>query len=232
MHISFDSTGNAARIASLQLEAGEAVHVLHPNQIVALQGAPSSREDSFMKLSGIYRKRRLLQSTVRGPVRFVLGLPEGYRLETIEIKEDEDLLFEFRHVLFYTEGISFQTQVQTVSHAMMTRDLVKMKFKGPGTLGLLASGPLYPVRLEPGVPLFVDIHCLVAYPQNVSLKPCVYGNTLASQHMSYQWEVQGTGTVILQPCKPDRRLNEHMQADSLLRRVLREVIPFGGVFIK
>ncbi|UUZ79819.1 AIM24 family protein [Paenibacillus sp. P26] len=174
----------------------------------------------------------MLQSRISGPSRFILGLPEGYSLGTVEMKEEDDLLFDFRHVLFYTSGMSFRTQVQTVRNAIMTRDFVKMKFRGPGTLGLLTFGPLYPVRLNPGEPLYVDIQCLVAYPERVRLTPCVYGNTLASQYMNYQWEVTGSGTVLLQPGKPDKRLEEHMSGDGLLKRVLREVIPFGGVFIK
>jgi hypothetical protein len=36
----------------------------------------------------------------------------------------------------------------------------------------------------------------------------------------------------MQPCKPDRKLDEHMKNDSLLRRIAREVLPFGGIFIK
>ena len=38
---------------------GEAVHVLHPNQIVAFQGMPEQREDALMKLPSMYRKKRL-----------------------------------------------------------------------------------------------------------------------------------------------------------------------------
>ena len=37
-------------MATLQLEKGESVHVLHPNQIVAFQGMPELREDALMKL--------------------------------------------------------------------------------------------------------------------------------------------------------------------------------------
>ncbi|MFD0676880.1 MULTISPECIES: AIM24 family protein [unclassified Paenibacillus] len=232
MNISYEQAGQMTRLAALTLDLGESVHVLHPNQIVAFQGAPSLREDSFMKLSGMYRKKRMVQSRIHGPARFMLGLPEGYSLGTVEIKEDDDLLFEFRHVLFYSEGMSFRTHVQTVRNALMTRDFVKMRFQGPGKLGLLTAGPLYPIELDPGQPLYVDISCLVAYPQHVSLTPCVYGNTLASQNMNYHWEIKGSGTVLLQPCKPDKLLNEQMQSDSLMRRILKEIIPFGGVFIK
>lgn len=232
MDISYEQAGQLTRFAAFSMELGETVHVLHSNQIIAFQGSPSLREDSFMKLSGMYRKKRLLQSKIRGPVKFMLGLPEGYSLGTVDIKEDDNLLFEFRHVLFYTENMKFRTQIQKVRHVMMTHDFVKMKFSGPGTLGLLTSGPLYPVKLDPEVPLFVDIQCLVAYPEDVSLTPCVYGNTLASQNMNYHWELKGSGTVLLQPCKPDKQLDEQMQSDSMVKRVLRELIPFGGVFIK
>jgi uncharacterized protein (AIM24 family) len=232
MDISFEQAEQMTRLAALTVDKGESVHVLHPNQIVAFQGSPSLREDSFMKLSNMYRKKRLIQSRISGPSRCMLGLPEGYSLGTVSIKEDDDLLFEFKHVLFYMEGMSFRTHIQTVRNAIMTRDFVKMRFQGPGTLGLLTAGPLYQVELHPDNPLYVDVNCLVAYPHHISLIPCVYGNTLASQHMNYHWEMKGTGSVLLQPCKPDKQLDEHMQSESLIRRVLREVIPFGGIFIK
>ncbi|MCZ8513901.1 AIM24 family protein [Paenibacillus filicis] len=219
-------------LAALELEEGEAVHVLHPNQIVAFRGASSQREDSLMKLSGMYRKKRMIQSCIRGKSRFLLGLPDGYILTAVNIAAEDDLLFEFRHVLFYTEGMKFRTHIQTVAKALMTRDLVRMRFEGPGTLGLLTSGPLYELALHPTEPLFVDTACLVAYPRQSQIRPCVYGNTLASQHMNYQWELTGQGSVLIQPCKPDKTLDDQMQSNGLIRRVLRELLPFGGVFIK
>ncbi|UUZ87250.1 hypothetical protein LJK88_32900 [Paenibacillus sp. P26] len=57
MNISYEQTWQVTRSAAFALEPGESVHVLHPNQIIAFQGAPSMREDSFMKLSGMYRKK-------------------------------------------------------------------------------------------------------------------------------------------------------------------------------
>ncbi|MDF2959264.1 MAG: hypothetical protein K0S39_999, partial [Paenibacillus sp.] len=59
MDISFEQAEQVTRLAAITLNPGESVHVLHPNQIVAFQGEPSLREDSFMKLSGMYRKKRL-----------------------------------------------------------------------------------------------------------------------------------------------------------------------------
>ncbi|MNI10490.1 hypothetical protein D3C73_636040 [compost metagenome] len=107
-----------------------------------------------------------------------------------------------------------------------------MKFQGPGTLGLITAGPIYQTELHPKEPLFVDIGCLVAYPQKANIRLSVYGNTLASQHMNYHWEITGSGPVLLQPCKSDKALEEQMHNDGFLRRILREVIPFGGVFIR
>ena len=88
------------------------------------------------------------------------------------------------------------------------------------------------MELDPKQPLYIDVSCLVAYPRHAKLRLCVYGNTLASQHMNYHWEITGHGHVLMQPCKPDPKLDEHMKSDSLLRRIAREVLPFGGVFIK
>jgi uncharacterized protein (AIM24 family) len=232
MDISFDKAESRKQLATIALELDESVCVLHPNQIIAFQGDSVKRVDSFMKLPGMYRKKRFVQSTMHGPARFMLGLPEGFYLSTVPIEADDDLLYEFRHVLFYKVGITFRTHVQTVRNAMITRDFIRMRFQGPGTLGLLTSGPLCEIELHPEKPLYVDTACLVAYPQKANIRLCVYGNTLASQNMNYHWEMTGTGRVLLQPSKPDRGLNEQMQQDGFIRRVLREVIPFGGIFIK
>jgi uncharacterized protein (AIM24 family) len=232
MDISFDKAESRKQLATIALEQEESVCVLHPNQIIAFQAESSKRVDSFMKLPGMYRKKRFVQSTIHGPARFMLGLPEGFYLSTIPIELDDDLLYEFKHVLFYKMGITFRTHVQTVRNAMVTRDFIRMRFQGPGTLGLLTSGPLHEVELHPEKPLYVDTACLVAYPQKANIRLCVYGNTLASQNMNYHWEMTGTGRVLLQPSKPDRGLNDQMQQDGFIRRVLREVIPFGGIFIK
>ncbi|MEW9701169.1 AIM24 family protein [Paenibacillus sp. SI8] len=232
MRVSFEQGDLHARMAMFDLESEESVHVLHPNQVAAFQGKSEQREDTFMKLPGMYRKKRLIQARFYGPSQFMLGVPGGYSMAVIPLEGDEDLLYEFRHVLFYTEGVTVTTHLQSVKNTLITQDLVKMQFRGPGTLGLLTTGPLYQLDLHPENPLYVDTNCLVAYPKSANLRLCVYGNTLASQHMNYQWEMTGQGKVLMQPCKPDRKLDEHMQGDGLLRRILREVLPFGGVFIK
>lgn len=232
MDVNFEHASSHAKMATLRIEQDESIHVLHPNQIVAFQGRSEQREDSLMKLPSMYRKRRLIQSRVRGPAQLMLGLPEGYSMSVVPIGDDDDLLYEFRHVLFYTDGVSFTSHLQNVKNTLITQDLVKMQFKGPGTLGLLTAGPLYQMALDPKKPLYVDINCLIAYPRHAELRLSVYGNTLASQHMNYHWEMTGHGHVLLQPCKPDRKLDEHMKNDSLLRRIAREVLPFGGIFIK
>ncbi|WP_082928004.1 AIM24 family protein [Paenibacillus oryzisoli] len=232
MEIIYENASSQARMATLQLLKGEAVHVLHPNQIVAFQGRPEQREDALMKLPSMYRKKRLIQSRILGPGRVLMGLPEAYSLAVVPLEAKDDLLFEFRHVLFYTEGVTFTTHLQSVKNTLITQDLVKMQFHGPGNLGLLTAGPIHHMALDAVEPLYVDVSCLVAYPRQAKLRLCVYGNTLASQHMNYHWEITGHGHVLMQPCKPDPKLDEHMKSDSLLRRIAREVLPFGGVFIK
>ncbi|HEY0827308.1 MAG TPA: AIM24 family protein, partial [Bacilli bacterium] len=223
MNIAFEQTEQRTQFATLSMEQSESVYVLHPKQIVAFRGNSAQREDSFLNLPGIYRKKRFVKARISGPSQFILGLPNGYCTGIVPIEEKDDLLFEFRNVLFYTEGLEFTTHVQTVKNVMITRDLAKIKFKGPGTLGLLTAGPLYITELDPVHPIYVDMACLVAYPQQAKIRLCVYGNTLSSQNMNYQWEITGEGRVLLQPCKPDRAIDEQMQNDGMIRRILREI---------
>lgn len=218
---------------TIQLKEEESMIVLHPQQILSFQGRSSQREDHFTNLVGMYRKRKLIQSRMIGPSRFMLGLPPGYCVQTIPITAKSDLLFEWKHVLFYTEGMRVERRVQTFKNAVITRELVKMKFTAEdGLLGVVSNGPLYRMELDPVKPTYVDVNCLVAYPENAVLKPSVYGNTLASQHMNYHWELTGSGYVLLQTGKSDSQLESHLEEGGIIKRFLREVIPFGGVFIK
>lgn len=59
-------------------------------------------------------QKRLIQSRVRGPAQLMLGLPEGFSMSVLPIGDDDDLLYEFRHVLFYTDGVSFTSHLQNV----------------------------------------------------------------------------------------------------------------------
>jgi uncharacterized protein (AIM24 family) len=228
-----ESASQLSQSVTLQLEEGESVHILHPRQIISFQGNPSHREDRLMDITGMYRKRKLIQSQIRGSAQLMIGLPAGYSMQTIPIQDDSDLLFEWKHVLFYTEGMRVERKVQTLKNAIITRELVKMKFSShDGQLGILSHGPLHRIELHPEFPTYIDVGCLVAYPENAKLTPRVYGNTLASQHMNYHWEIMGHGYALVQTGKSDSQLEQDIEGDGFIKRILREVIPFGGIIIK
>lgn len=233
MEIWSEATSILSQSVSLRLEEGESIHVLHPRQIISFQGNSNQREDRLMDITGMYRKRKLIQSHISGPSQFMIGLPAGYSMQTIPIQDDSDLLFEWKHILFYTEGMRVERKVQTFKNAIITRELVKMKFSShDGQLGILSHGPLHRIELDPDLPTYIDVGCLVAYPENATLTPRVYGNTLASQHMNYHWEIVGRGYALVQTGKSDSQLEQDIEGDGFIRRILREVIPFGGILIK
>lgn len=236
MEISSKDLGMAAnqpQVAHFILQENDIVHMLHPKQIIAFQGAPSLREDRLYNLKGMYRKRKLIRSKLTGPSNFLVALPPGFYLKTIHIDRDSDFMFEFRHLLFFTEGIEMRNTVQKFKNMLVTKDLIRTRFTGTGTIGILSNGPLYEAELDPDEPLYVDAKCLVAYPHNAKLELCVYGNHMASQNMNYHWKMTGHGTALLQASKSDKQLEQEMDDDTgFIKRVLREVIPFGGIIIK
>ncbi len=216
----------------ISLDTDEAIQVYHPRAILAFQGKPTNREDRIMNMAGIYRKKRFVASRMSGAGELILGLPEGCSLATVNIAPDSDLLFDFRHVLFHTDGLDMRTRIQTIRNAWITRKLTRMRFSGPGLLGVITTGSLVSLPLDPEKPLFVDAGALVAYPEQAAVKLSVYGNSLASQHMNVQFELTGHGPVLLQTGSRDVQLQQELSNESWLRRALRELLPFGGVYIK
>lgn len=223
------SGGQAIRFL---LDENEKIHVLHPQQIIAFKGASANRSDRLMNVKGMYRKKKLIQADLRGNSEFVAALPAGYSMKPIQLTADSDLLYDFRHLFFYTEGISMQTRILKIKNMLITRDAVKIKFSGSGLIGILTEGQVCEVDLDPIEPVYVDAGSVIAYPENAKMELSVYGNHLASQHMSYQWKMTGHGKIILQAGRQSHRLEQELNDDGIVKRFLREVIPFGGVFIK
>lgn len=214
------------------LDHADKLHFLHPKSIIAYQGSPQLREDRFMDFAGLYRKKKWIRSLLSGPSEFIIGLPPGCSLETVHIDGHSDLLFDFRHILFFSDGMKLKSVIQKMKNAWITREFVRMLFSGPGMLGIITAGDMKAIQLQPDRPLYVETGALVAYPENASIQLSVYGNKLASQHMNVQWEIRGSGPVLIQTGSRDAGLEEQLQNGGFIKRILREVLPFGGVYIK
>lgn len=227
-----DHTQASGEAVHFGIHAGETVHVLHPGQIIAYRGPVNGRSDRLMNIKGMYRKRGLLQADFTGPCEFWAALPPSYSLKPIELTPGSDLLYDFRHLFHYTEGITMTSRVLSAKNMMITRDAIKMKFSGTGGIGILTEGHIVEAELHPGEPLYAQASSVIAYPENAKLELAVYGNHLASQHMNYHWKISGHGSVLLQAGRENRKLEEDLNNDGLFKRILREIIPFGSVFIK
>lgn len=218
---------------TFELGESEKVHVLHPGQVIAYRGPVQNRSDKLMDMKGIYRKRKFIRADFTGPCQFVTSFPPSVALQMIQLKEDSDLLYDFRHLFLFTEGVRMETRVLSVKNMMITRDAVKMKFSGSGQIGILTQGQVIELPLHPEEPLYVEAGSIVAYPENAKLELSVYGNHLASQHMRYQWKITGRGSVLVQTGSGHHELENSLHDDDgIIKRFLREALPFGGVIIK
>jgi uncharacterized protein (AIM24 family) len=158
------ATAAADRPLLLPSQRMKIVHVLHPQQIIAYQGPSSGRADRLMDVKGMYRKRKLIRSDITGPCRFVAALPPGYRVKTLQLDGKSDLLYDFRHLFFYSKGVTMQTRVLNMKNMLITRDIVKVKFSGHGSIGILTEGTVCEAELDPYDPLYVDAGSIIAYP--------------------------------------------------------------------
>lgn len=226
------SGGGAGQAVTFSLADGDIAHVLHPDQIVAYRGPSTGRSDRLMNVKGMYRKKKLIRADISGPSQFTAALPPGFNMHEIRLEGGEDMLYDFRHVFFYTSDVTMQTRILKFKNMLVTRDAIKMKFSGSGSIGILTQGPVCKVKLHPTEPLYVDAGSIIAYPEGAKLDLTVYGNHLASQHMNYHWKLTGEGYVLFQAGRQNQRLVDEFNDEGIIKRFLREAIPFGGVFIK
>lgn len=235
MEILYDNepSGYGGQAVTFKVHEGEKLHVLHPAQVIAFRGPSGCRSDKLMNVKGMYRKKKLIRADFTGTCQFVAAMPPSITLKPIKLTAESDLLYDFRHLFFYTDGIRMETRLLSMKNMMITRDAVKMKFSGDGQIGILTQGQVLELPLSPDQPLYVEAGCVIAYPESAKLELSVYGNHLASQHMKYQWKITGHGSVLIQSGGGSRELERDLDNnDGIVKRFLREAIPFGGVFIK
>lgn len=232
IQINNEDSAPIGQAVTFSLTTGDLIHMLHPEQIVAYRGPSNGRIDRFMNMKRMYRKGRLIQSDLSGPSQFVAAVPPGFAMKSIEINEGSDLLYDFRSLFYYSHGITMQTRLLNMKNLLITRAMIKVKFAGTGTIGILTQGPVCQTELHATEAIYIDAGSIVAYPENANLELTVYGNTLASQHMNYHWKITGQGSVLYQAGLQNRKLEKEMENEGFIKRVLREVIPFGGIFIK
>ncbi|WP_172199893.1 AIM24 family protein [Saccharibacillus qingshengii] len=235
MNITHEQSGDSFGAQAYTFELGEhdTAHVLHPQQVIAYRGNPKLRSDRLLEISRMMRKRKLIRADFRGECAFTAVLPAGFGLQTLHISGGSDMLYDFRQLFFYTEGIEMKSRILKLKNMLITQDAIKMKFSGEGQIGIMTQGTVFQVELHEKEPLYVNAGSILAYPENARLDLAVYGNHLASQHMNYHWKMTGRGHVLLQAGGTrSQELREHMEDDGLVKRILREAIPFGNVFIK
>jgi uncharacterized protein (AIM24 family) len=109
------------------------------------EGNPDDRVDEFFSLKDIFRKHSFLRAVLSGPSRCILSLNSNFFITIIDIREDNNLLYEFKNILFYSHGISLSHVFQPVKHMLTTKSIVKAKFEGEGKVGLMSSSPLIPI---------------------------------------------------------------------------------------
>ena len=104
MHIHLNQAGSwgAGQVVTFSLIQDDRLHILHPQQIVAFRGASNSRQDKFMNISGMYRKK-LIKSEITGPCQFVCRPSPGFTMKEVQLTDYSDLLYDFRHLFFYSK---------------------------------------------------------------------------------------------------------------------------------
>ncbi len=220
-------------VVTLDLAEGEKLHVLHPQQIIAYRGPSSGRSDKLMNIKGMYRKHKLIQADFTGACRLIAALPPGFSLKMIELEGGDDLLYDFRNLFWYSSGIHMRTKLLSMKNMLFSRDVIKMKFDGIVPDRSIDSGTGMPGTASSNradVCRCKQRHCLSRKRQAGA--DSVWQPFGTSQHMNYHFKMTGHGTVLFHAGEHHRRLQQDMNDDGVIKRFLREVIPFGGVFIK
>lgn len=57
IHLNNAEASGAGQVVTFSLIKDDRLHILHPQQIVAFRGPSGSRNDKFMNITGIYRKK-------------------------------------------------------------------------------------------------------------------------------------------------------------------------------
>jgi len=216
------------RTIEINLDENEPITILEPESIIFFDGDPEKRNDQFLDFKSMIKKGSLLSSNIRGKASLVLSLPRWYYIKIIEIKGKDDMLYEYKNVLFYSNDIQLTAEFAPLKIIATTGSLARLCFHGSGFIGIMSQGELIQKQIsEKGV--YVCCNNLVSIPRSVSLTPCVYGNETASQSMSWHYlitnEKNVAASIIIESVCMSGSLQSQASGEGIFKRFIKEVVP-------
>jgi len=189
----------------------------------------------FLDFKSMIKKGSLLASNIRGKASLVLSLPRGYYIKIIKIKGSDDMLYEYKNVLFFSHEIQMKSEIVPLESILTTGSIARLSFHGYGFIGIMSQGELIEKQIsENGV--YVCCNNLVAFPRKVSLQPGVYGNGKASQSMPWHYlitnEKNVAASIIIESVCMSGSLQSQESGDGILKRFIKEVVPGAQTALK
>ena len=162
----------------------------------------------------------------------VLAVPPGCYITIIDFKENEEMLYDYKNLLFISQGIKAHRVLQKIKNMLISRPIFKVKFSGTGKVGLISGGALHSIALNNENSVFVKLGNLVSLPTTARWELCTYGNELAVQNGGLHYQITGTGNILIEAIS-SREYIQQMQreTDVIGIRILKEYVPGANIII-
>jgi uncharacterized protein (AIM24 family) len=230
--------------AEINLIAGEFVKVFEPNSIILFEGDPERRKEEFVNiatdLKAVFSKKKIIVSTIQGPSSFVVSLPRGCFINIFEVNGDDSFLYNFKNLLFCTNGITYRSQIllkNKLSMALATKSLVATSFSGNGHIAILSDAELFQRNIS-NTAVYINVNNIISIPKSADVQVTYYGDNLSSQTMEMHYLIKGTkrsGEYILFQGANIGIAQEQQQntnADSLPKRIVKKYVPGADIILK
>lgn len=233
MGVGIKNLGTLNNMVEITINNNEYIYVYHPNTIIAFQATDCNKQrKDGIRFKNLFNKHEFIETTLNGPATTILAVPPGCYVTIIDLEEHEDMLYDYKNLLFISQGIEVNKVIQKIRNMVISQSIFKVKLSGKGQVGLISGGALHAISLNKENPVYVKLGNLVSLPAKATWGLHTYGNELAVQNGGLHYEITGTGKIFVEAISSREYLKQmKCTTDNIGIRIIKEYIPGASIII-
>lgn len=219
------------------LKDGDSLTLLEPESLIMYEGNPENIKKERIKICDDIDRRILLaknaftKTTIEGAANLVISLPREFFITIIKIEDSQQLLYNFKDVIFYTKNISFYfkiIKIKEIMKAIATGSLVFTGIRGNGYVGIFHNAKLFKKDISISSSVLVNKNSIIAFPESAHVKLIPVGNKLHAHTTKLMCSIRGSqeaGEYILYQGANIDFASQQLQSDNIFKRFIKEFVP-------
>lgn len=228
----------------IKLQEGDILMLLEPESLIMYEGNPENIKKEYIDFCKyedrkiLFTKNTLTKTIIEGTSNLLISLPREFFISVLPIKEATPLFYNFKNVIFYTNGVSFSTKsikIKEFTKSIVMGTLFFTRFTGNGYVGMVNNAELFKKNISKISSVLINKNSIFAIPESAIVKLIPVGNELHAHTTNPMCAVRGTkeyGEYIVYQGANVGFTSQQLKPENIVKRFIKEFVPGASTIWK